>query len=89
MFPSVYAVTHYILKLYALLRTCTVWKNQNPGNRLDDVVHEYTFFKKIYLLAHCVYKNFHKVVLFPPDLLSYVIFSADSCSYSCTYSVLR
>lgn len=50
-------------------------------NRLDDKVHEYGSLKKIYSPAPCVYKNYHKVVMFPPDwqiLLSHIIFPAES-----------
>ena len=46
-------------------------------NRLDDKVHD----KKIYSPASCVYKNSHKVVMFPPDwqiILSHIIFLAES-----------
>lgn len=50
-------------------------------NRLDDKVHEYGCLKKIYSPDPCVYKNYHKVVMFLPDwqiLLSHIIFPAES-----------
>lgn len=76
-------VTHYILMLYPSqeLLICIVQKHLNPGNSLDDKIHYYAALKKIYSPAPCIYKNYHKVVMFPPDwqiLLSHIIFPSES-----------
>lgn len=63
------------------LLICTVQKHLNPGNKLDDTVHEYAALKKMYSPAPCVHRNYPKVVKFPPDwhiLLSHIIFPSES-----------